>query len=73
MKLDQRSQPRIGLVWSTSGKYKSGYDKSIFLSQMLPFLPSGPDYICLQNELRELDREVLTRFGRIRYFGELID
>ena len=68
-KLGKRSKRRIGLVWSGSTTYKYDHSRSIDLASLLPHLPSGFDYVCLQKELRDVDRAPM-RFSAIRFFGD---
>lgn len=73
-RLGPPSVPRIGLVWSGNTEHVLDAYRSMTLSQWLPYLPAGYRYVCLQKELREVDRQVLQGQGEISYFGdELVD
>lgn len=73
-RLGQRIKPRIGLVWSGSATHKNDHNRSISLAVLLPYLPEGYDYVCLQKEMRDQDKPVLAASHRIRFFGnELAD
>ena len=67
--LGERTRPRVGLVWSGSTVHVNDRNRSLQLSQLLPQLPSGPEYICLQKELRDVDRDALTDSG-MRFWGD---
>lgn len=69
-RLGQKKKPRIGLAWSGSGDHVLDAYRSMTLSQLLPYLPDGCDYVCLQKELRELDHDTLQASPHIKYFGD---
>jgi len=64
--------PRIGLVWSGSPSHKGDRHRSIALSHLIRALPTGPQYVSLQKELRETDRVALTQWHHLRHFGDEI-
>src|SRR5712671_5226185 len=68
-KLGEKTTTRVGLVWSGSTSNKHYHDRSLDLELLLPHLPGKYDYICLQKELREVDR-VPLRSSSIRFFGD---
>src|SRR5712671_2977116 len=68
-KLGEKTTTRVGLVWSGSTSNKHYHDRSLDLELLLPHLPGKYDYICLQKELREVDR-VPLRSSTIRFFGD---
>lgn len=71
--LGMKSNPRIGLVWSGSTIHKNDKNRSLVLANLLSHLPPNFDYICLQKEVREIDKEILIN-STIKYFCEqLID
>ena len=73
-KLGTKTKPRVGLVWGGSTGHKNDSNRSIALSLLLSYLPTTFDYVCLQKELREVDRATLQAQTIIRYFGEeLVD
>lgn len=69
-RLGQRQRPRIGLAWSGRPEHKNDENRSLRLEQLLAALPEGPDYICLQKELRDCDRATLAGRPDIRFFGD---
>ena len=68
-RLGAPSRPRIGLVWSGNPTHKNDRFRSLPLTCLLPHLPLGCDYVSLQQELREGDREALATRSDIRHFG----
>ena len=48
VRLPPKTKPRIGIVWSTDTKRKSGYDRSIDLTSFLPLLSADVHWISLQ-------------------------
>jgi hypothetical protein len=71
--LGKSSAARIGLVWSGSTWHKHDRHRSLPLASLLPFLPSGPDYICLQQEVRESDVTALQSRPDIRFVGDQLN
>lgn len=72
-KLGEKIQPRIGLVWSGNAGHINDYNRSLALSQVLPYLPSSCQYIRLQKELRSAVRAILAQHPKIQYFGDLLE
>lgn len=68
--LGPRSIPRVGIVWSGSLTHGNDHNRSIPLSEFVSLLPEGFEYISLQKEVRESDREVLREHPGIVHFGE---
>jgi hypothetical protein len=59
--LGPRTRPRIGLAWSGNPRQSNDRDRSLPLARWIPHLPPDFDYICLQNSIRETDRQSLQR------------
>ena len=73
-KLNKKSNPLIGIVWSSISHYKNDYLRSITLSELLKALPTeGFDYVCLQKEIKEIDKETLVNNPHIKFFGDDIN
>jgi tetratricopeptide (TPR) repeat protein len=53
-------KPRIGLVWSGSRDNRNDRNRSIALSLLLQYLPDGIQYVSLQKDVRDADRDTLT-------------
>jgi predicted O-linked N-acetylglucosamine transferase (SPINDLY family) len=69
-RLGEKSAARIGLVWSGGTAHKYDHNRSIALEQMLRHLPSGLQYMSLQKEVRESDRQSLQSDSRILHWGD---
>ncbi|MBI5278366.1 MAG: tetratricopeptide repeat protein [Burkholderiales bacterium] len=66
--------PRIGLAWSGRPTHKGDRQRSLGLARLVEALPSGPEYVSLQKELREPDDAVLAAHPGLRHFGaRLVD
>ena len=71
--LGVKTKPRVGLVWSGSVTHKNDHHRSITLCQLLPYLPSHIEYVCLQAELRDVDIELIAQQPGIQYFGDALE
>lgn len=61
-RLGPRTQPRIGLVWSGNAAHSNDHNRSIALATLLAALPrgaNGPQYFCLQKDIRDSDLATL--------------
>ena len=67
-RLGAKTKPRIGLVWSGSTGHKNDHNRSVRLDALIQHLTDGFEYVCLQKELREVDREALEK-SEIKNFG----
>lgn len=63
-------RPKIGVVWRGNPLHNNDYNRSIALETLLPHLPQGFEYICLQNVLRDEDRVLLEATPYLHYFGD---
>jgi len=70
--LGAKVKARIGIVWSGSVSHKNDHNRSFTLSTLLPYLPSDYEYISLQKEVRDVDKEALSEHGNIKHFGNLL-
>jgi tetratricopeptide (TPR) repeat protein len=64
--LGPRTRPRIGLTWSGNPHHSNDRNRSIPLARWITNLPDGFEYICLQNEIREADLQVLRSSPKIK-------
>jgi tetratricopeptide (TPR) repeat protein len=70
-KLGPKTRPRVGLVWSSVSTFKGDNKRSLTLAQFLPMLPAeGLEYICLQKEIKEHDKDLLVSKPQIQFFGD---
>ena len=58
-RLGPRRQPRIGLIWSGRAAHGNDANRSLALEQLAPYLPSGAQYVSLQQQVREADLPTL--------------
>ena len=73
-KLGEKSKPRVGLVWSSVSSFKNDHIRSITLLELLSALPKeGFEYICLQKEIKEIDKDTLKANPQIKFFGDLLN
>ncbi len=70
-RLGEKTKPRVGLVWSGSTIHKNDRNRSMRLQEVLQHLPAGCEYVSLQKEVREADREVLASSG-VRHYGDAL-
>ena len=76
-RLGERTKLRIGLAWSGSRTHSNDRFRSIALEQLIEHLPAGLDYVCLQTDVRDADKQTLRANPHIidpgderRDFGE---
>jgi len=72
-KLGKKDKLRVGLVWSGSTIHKNDHNRSLTLSELLPYLPPQIDYVCLQKEMRDVDKTLLEQHPEIQYFGDALE
>ncbi|MBY0419840.1 MAG: tetratricopeptide repeat protein, partial [Pararheinheimera sp.] len=70
--LGEQKSLRVGLAWSGSEGHKNDGNRSIRLEQLIPFLPSGCEYVCLQKDIRQSDEAALSG-SQIRCFSEQLN
>lgn len=63
--LGPRTRPRIGLAWSGNPNNSNEPRRRVDLAEWIKYLPEECEYICLQNQFRASDREVLQASSRI--------
>lgn len=68
-RLGARTKPRVGLVWSGNVAHANDQNRSLTLSQLLPYLPAHCDYVSLQKEVRVHDQAVLNGHAEFKHFG----
>jgi tetratricopeptide (TPR) repeat protein len=72
-RLGEKTSLRIGLVWNGSAEFiKYDYKRSITLDALMKYLPDQFEYVCLQNKIRDTDKDALKK-STIKYFGAEIN
>jgi len=73
-RLGEKIKPRIGLVWSGNPEHKNDQNRSVSLTEWIPWLPDGYEYISLQKMLSSKDRIILDENpGIINFADDLND
>jgi tetratricopeptide (TPR) repeat protein len=67
--LGEKKLPRVGVVWSGNAGYGNDINRSIGLNDLIDHLPDNCEYVSLQKEIRDADRQMLTLNKKIRHFG----
>ena len=72
--LGSKTRPRVGVVWSSVSGFNSDAGRSMPLATFLSALPkNGVDYICLQKEIKDSDRETLEASPHISFTGNRLN
>ena len=71
-RLGDSSKPRIGLVWNGNPEHPDDSARSILLSEFVKLMSSEFQYVCLQNEIREADKEPLSLHSEVLCYAEEI-
>ncbi len=69
-RLGEKTRPRIGLTWSGNAAQKNDHNRSIPFLHFAELLPEGFDYVSLQKDVRDQDREALNARADIMQFGD---
>jgi hypothetical protein len=69
-RLGEKAKLRVGLIWSGSTSHTNDHNRSLTLAQLISHLPSQHQYICLQKELRDIDKVVLAKNPQIQFYGD---
>ena len=69
-RIGRKTRQRIGLVWSGSTIHKNDRNRSVPFSTLAPLLSLNADWVCLQKEVRETDRQAMSAFPQLRFFGD---
>jgi tetratricopeptide (TPR) repeat protein len=73
-RLGPRNKPRVGVVWSGSTAHRNDGNRSLALSNFVSCMGDEFQYVSLQQELRDADRQALQAQPSLLHFGaELID
>jgi tetratricopeptide (TPR) repeat protein len=72
-RLPESGLRRIGIAWAGNPKFKGDHTRSIGLAQLSPLLSApGIEFLGLQKDLREGDREILRNNPHVTYAGDAI-
>ena len=63
------SQLRVGLVFSGDPRHQNDKHRSIPLAELMAALPTSFEYVSLQSEIRDTDRQALEDSERLVHFG----
>jgi tetratricopeptide (TPR) repeat protein len=70
-RLGPKTKPRIGVVWSSTSKFKGDAQRSMTFAQFQQALPpSDFQYICLQKEIKESDFPSFSERQDVAFFGD---
>jgi hypothetical protein len=70
-RLGEKRKKRIGLVWSSVSNFKDDSKRSLTIAEFAKALPQeGFEYICLQKELKDCDKNLFEANKNIRFFGD---
>jgi len=74
IKLGKKTKKRIGVVWSSISNFKDDSKRSLKLIDFVKALPSeGFEYICLQKEIKDCDKDFFENYKNIRFFGDELE
>ena len=69
-KLGERTKLRIGLAWSSVSVFRNDKWRSMVFEDLQEILPPDKyDLICLQKEVKDVDKESFSKRPDIRFFG----
>jgi predicted O-linked N-acetylglucosamine transferase (SPINDLY family)/ADP-heptose:LPS heptosyltransferase len=71
--LGERTRPRVGLVWSGNPAHKNDQNRSIALHELLPLITAQCQFISLQKEVRDTDKQLLGQQPLLQHYGEQIN
>jgi tetratricopeptide (TPR) repeat protein len=70
-RLPQPRQRRIGIAWAGNPAFKGDHTRSIGLERLSPLLAvAGVEFLSLQRDLREGDRDILRNNSHVMQLGE---
>jgi tetratricopeptide (TPR) repeat protein len=73
-RLAEKNRARVGLVWCGSTTQKNDPNRNILLAEIIPHLPKHFQYVSLQKEVRDADRQTRLSHPDILHFeNELND
>jgi len=72
-RIGPRTELRVGLAWSGGMLLENDRNRSIALAHLSALLSRPLDWICLQKEIREPDRDEMRKHPTLRQFSEELD
>ena len=73
-RLSEPGLRRIGIAWAGNPKFKGDQTRSIGLAELSPLLSvPGIEFLGLQKDLREGDRDILRNNSHVKYVGDAIE
>ena len=60
-RLGPASKPRVGLVWKGNATQGNDKNRSMPLADLLPHLPAGIEYVCLQKDISQTEALLLSQ------------
>ena len=73
-KLGAKKRKRIGLVWSSVSAFRYDSKRSLKLEEFVKSLPlESFEYVCLQKELKECDKDFFKTYRNIKFYGHEIN
>ncbi len=73
LKLGPKTKPRVGLICSGNKMHENDQNRSILLFEIIQYLPQEFEYITLQKEMREVDRQLIEKYPLFKSFGDELD
>lgn len=71
LRLGETNRMRVGLAWSSTSLFEGDANRSLKLTDFVKSLPDeGFEYVCLQKELKECDKQYFENYQNIRFFGD---
>ena len=71
LKLGETKKIRVGLAWSSTSLFEGDANRSLKLAEFVKSLPDdGFEYVCLQKELKECDKDFFTSYKNILFLGD---
>jgi tetratricopeptide (TPR) repeat protein len=64
-RLGEKTAPRVGLMWNGNATQPNDRNRSFWLAEWIPYLPSGFQYVSLQRNLRNQDARTLQEHPHI--------
>ena len=71
--LGEKTKPRVGLVCSGNPMHDNDQNRSILLFDIIPNLPKGIEYITLQKEMRDADRQLIAKYPLFKSYGDQLE